>query len=103
MEPLAFERCRDGLQRYFAELPKQPPVELAKYHRNLALSTPMFTNEQLEDAAARATLQDMRRFQRSLLCETDIEALVCGNVYPTQAETIVRQLLQALPSQPLTA
>ena len=103
LEPFAFERCRDGLQRYFAELPKQEPVELAKYYRNLALSTPMLTNEQLEAAAASVTLDDLRRFQRRFLTEIDIEALVCGNVSPMQAEKVVQQLQLALPSQPLAA
>lgn len=101
LEKGAFERRRDELARQLANLEQRSPSKLAAYHRSLALESPRYANSELAAATKALTLADIERFQSTLLPEMALEAFICGNVRDTEAEGVVSQLQQALPTRPL--
>ena len=130
LEPTAFERRRDDLQREIANLEQRPPTQLAAYHRSRALESPRWSNAELLAAAKALTLADVERFQSRLLREAQVEARACtcpcpcpcpctcnmhmpmlreaqveaflyGNLRAEEAVDVVVQLCRALPMRPL--
>ena len=101
MPQQTFERRKDQLTRQLRNLGRRQPIQLCAYRRNIALEAPRYTNEALLAAAQKVTLADVQAFQRDLLPEVELEAFVCGNMVEGEAEAVVRQLQDALPSKPL--
>ena len=103
LSPLDFERRKASLLDGLANLAKRQPVVLCSYHRGLALDVPRPTTEQLLAAAQRCTLADVRSFQRGLLPQAELEALVCGNLREDEARGMLESLRAAVPAAPLPA
>jgi insulysin len=101
LDATSFERRRDSLQRQLANLQLRQPSKLAAYRRSLALESPRYSNRELEAAAKAVTLADVEGFQARLLQRMQIEAFISGNVREDEARSVVQQLHDALPSQPL--
>jgi len=101
IRPLAFSRRRDSLRRQLANFQRRQPISLCSYYRSLALEKPRYPVEALAAAVDKVTLQDMRRFQASLVTEANIETFVCGNVMPETAEDMMKQFSQNFKVAPL--
>lgn len=97
----AFDRKLDVLRRQLRDAAQRQPVALASYHRNLAMQSTRYSNEQLSEAAAQVTLSDVAAAQAGLLKAAQLEVLVTGNLREAEAATMVRQVADVLPTAPL--
>ena len=102
MRPVDFNRRKESLLQTLANLRRRQPIGLARYYRSLALETGKFSLDELEASArARSRFADVSTFQKNLLREADLEALVCGNMREAEARSLLASLQKAVPAAPL--
>ena len=101
VRPVDFNRRKESLLQTLANLRRRQPIGLARYYRSLALETGKFSLDELEAAAAALTISDVSTFQKNLLREADLEALVCGNMREAEARSLLASLQKAVPAAPL--
>ena len=80
---------------------RRQPVSLCACWRPLARRRPCFSDGEPLAALDAVSIGDVRAFQSGLLAESELEALVCGNVDEAGATSLLRSVQAALPSAPL--
>jgi len=100
-----FARYKDNIMRGLTAFDVKQPYAHAIYYSGLTLQSRkvQYTNAEMRDAIAKATLPDLTSYVKSLWASGKGEALIQGNLNEKEANEFVKTLDDIIAFRPITA